>query len=238
MLNKTGKTENSTYLNFFLFPLLCSPVSFLHFAIRYFEQSILVIFSSFHTCSSTPVIRVLLASLKRLLSWTDLQLELALQGFCAVTYAWPLASLRPVVLLILSPFFSELFLLWPLWWWPCLVLLPQWLFSSLLHPSLANVPQSRAECKCYPGFCLLSLFYQHLIWEFFHFHGAKRHLFTNDFQINIFPPKWTFQKKNTDFREGGREAESEKHQHERETKISCLQNTPQPMIKPQRRHVP
>lgn len=147
--NKTGKTENSTYLNFFLFPLLWSPVSFLHFTIRYFEQSVLVIFSSFHTCSSTPVVRILLASLKRLLSWTDLQLELALQGFCAVTYAWPLASLRPVVLLILSPFFSELFLPWPLWWWPCLVLLPQWLFSSLLHPSQAHVPQSRAGCKCY-----------------------------------------------------------------------------------------
>lgn len=48
-LKQRGKTENSTYLSSFLFPLLWSPVSFLHFTIKYFEQSILVIFNSFHT---------------------------------------------------------------------------------------------------------------------------------------------------------------------------------------------
>lgn len=139
-----------------------------------------------------------------------------------MTYAWPLASLRPVVLLILCPFFSELFLPWPLWWWPCLVLLPQWLVSSLQYPSLANVPQSRNECKCYPDFCLLSLFYQHFIWELLHFHGAKCHLFTNDFQINIFPPKWTFKKKKLLIleREEGRQKEGNINGRERERSVA------------------
>lgn len=61
----------------------------------------------------------------------------------------------------LCPFFSELFLPWPLWWWPLLVLVPQWLFSTLLYLSLANFPQSMFGYKCYVHFCLISLF--HLI---------------------------------------------------------------------------
>lgn len=58
----------------------------------------------------------------------------------------------------LCPFISELFLPWLLWWWPLLVFVPQWLFSTLLYPSLANFPQSMFAYKCFADFCLISLF--------------------------------------------------------------------------------